>query len=38
VHISELALAQKVTDEEASLVLDGVLAGTNTAALVAHVS
>jgi len=32
VLISELALAQKVTDEEASLILDGVLAGTNKAA------
>jgi CarD family transcriptional regulator len=32
VLISELALAQKVTDEEASLILDGVLQGTNKAA------
>jgi CarD family transcriptional regulator len=32
VLISELALAQKVSDEEASAILDGVLAGTNKAA------
>ncbi len=32
VLISELALAQKVSDEEASKILDGVLAGTNKAA------
>jgi len=32
VLISELALAQKVSDEDASLVLDEVLAGTNKAA------